>query len=63
MSYSIAMKKEVVLSVRVDSDIDNILRALAEKEDRTVAWVIRKLIIEALEARRLLKTKTKPAKY
>jgi len=56
------MKKEVVLSVRVDSDIDDILRTLAGKEDRTVAWVVRKLIVEALEARKLLKTKSKPAK-
>lgn len=58
----IAMKKEVVLSVRVDSDIDDILRTLAGKEDRTVAWIVRKLIVEALEARKLLKTKMKPAK-
>ena len=57
-----AMKKEVVLSVRVDSDIDDILRSLAKKDDRTVAWIVRKLIIEALEARKLLKTKpAKPA--
>jgi predicted transcriptional regulator len=55
-----AMKKEVILSVRVDSDIDDILRTLAKKDDRTVAWIVRKLIIEALEARKLLKTK--PAK-
>ena len=56
------MKKEVVLSVRVDSDIDDILRTLAKKEDRTVAWIIRKLIIEALESRKLLKMKAKPTK-
>lgn len=54
------MKKEVVLSVRVEPDIDDILRALAKKEDRTVAWIVRKLIVDALEARKLLKTK--PAK-
>lgn len=56
------MKKEVVLSVRVDSDIDDILRALAKKEDRTVAWIIRKLITEALEDRKLLRAKSKPSK-
>lgn len=53
-----AMKKEVILSVRVDSDVDDILRALAKKDDRTIAWIVRKLIIEALEARKLIKTKT-----
>ena len=60
VSPSIAMKKEVILSVRVEPDIDEILRNLAKKDDRTVAWIVRKLLIEALEARRLLKTK--PAK-
>ncbi len=55
-----AMKKEVILSVRVEPDIDVLLRTLAKKDDRTVAWIVRKLIIEALEARKLLKTK--PAK-
>ena len=54
------MKKEVILSVRVEPDIDEILRNLAKKDDRTVAWIVRKLLIEALEARRLLKVK--PAK-
>lgn len=56
------MKKEVVLSFRVDENLDDVLRALAEKEDRSVAWVIRKLVIEALQARRLLKVKAKPGK-
>jgi predicted transcriptional regulator len=56
------MKKEVVRSFRVDSDIDDILRTLAEKEDRPVAWIIRKLVIEALDARRLLKGKTRAAR-
>lgn len=60
VSPSIAMKKEVILSVRVEPDIDEILRNLAKKDDRTVAWIVRKLLIEALEARRLLKAK--PAK-
>ena len=48
-------KKEVVLTVRVDADISQIIRTLAEKDDRTVAWMARKLIMEALEHRKLLK--------
>ncbi len=65
--HSAALRRVVcfiraVRSVRVDSDIDDIFRTLAGKEDRTVAWIVRKLIVEALEARKLLKTKTKPAK-
>ena len=51
------MKKDVVITVRVDSEVDEIIRDLAQKDDRTVAWVARKLIIEALVARRLLKAK------
>lgn len=51
------MKKEVILSVRVDSEIDEIIRSLAQKDDRTVGWVTRKLITEALEARKLLSPK------
>ena len=53
------MKKEVVVTVRVDAATDDIIRSLAEKDDRTVAWTIRKLITEALEARKLLKSKSK----
>lgn len=49
------MKKEVVITVRVDSEINDIIRSLAEKDDRTIAWTIRKLITEALKARKLLK--------
>jgi len=51
------MKKEVVITVRVDSETNDVIRALAEKDDRTVAWTTRKLITEALEARKLLKKK------
>lgn len=53
------MKKEVVLTVRVDPDIKDIIDSIAQKEDRTVAWVTRSLIMEALQARRLLKAKAK----
>jgi predicted transcriptional regulator len=49
------MKKEVVVTVRVDAEINEIIRTLAKADDRTVAWVARKLITEALEARNLLK--------
>jgi predicted transcriptional regulator len=53
------MKKEVVITVRVDSETDEIIRSLAKKDDRTIAWTTRKLITEALEARKLLKLKEK----
>jgi len=53
------MKKEVVITVRVDSETDDIIRSLAKKDERTIAWTTRKLITEALEARKLLKNKSK----
>lgn len=53
------MKKEVVLTVRVDPEIKEIISSIAEKDDRTIAWVTRSLISEALQARKLLKPKKK----
>lgn len=53
------MKKEVVLTVRVDPEIKEIIDSIAQKGDRTVAWVTRSLITEALQARKLLKSKVK----
>ena len=53
------MKKEVVRTVRVDPDIKDIIDSIAQKDDRTVVWVTRSLIMEALQARRLLKAKAK----
>lgn len=53
---STKMKKEIVITVRVDSETDRIIRSLAKKDERTVAWTTRKLIREALEARKLLKS-------
>lgn len=55
----IHMKKEVVLTVRVDPEIKDIIDSIAQKGDRTVAWVTRSLITEALQARKLLKPKAK----
>lgn len=54
------MKKVVVLTVRLDSEIDEAIRSLAEADDRKVAWVARKLITEALNARNLLAPADKP---
>lgn len=45
------MKKDLVLTVRVDAEMNSIVQSLAKKDDRTVAWMLRKLITEALEAR------------
>ena len=49
------MKQETVITIRVTSEIKSIIQKLAEKDDRTIAWMARKLIVEALEKRRLIK--------
>ncbi|WP_281557664.1 ribbon-helix-helix protein, CopG family [Thalassomonas sp. RHCl1] len=46
------MKKLAVLTVRVDSATDDAIQALAQADDRSVAWIARMLITEALEARK-----------
>jgi len=49
------MKKVIVLTIRVDSETGEVIHALAKADDRSVAWVARTLIIEALLARKLVK--------
>ena len=49
------MKKIYVITVRVDSQINEAIHALARADERSVAWVTRKLITEALKNRKLLK--------
>ncbi len=47
------MKKEILITVRVTPEIKSIIESLAEDDERTLAWMVRKLLIEALEARGL----------
>jgi len=49
------MKKIIVITVRVDTETADAIHALAQADDRSVAWITRKLIVEALKARELLK--------
>lgn len=44
-------KKESILGVRVEADLEEQIRGLAEKEDRSVSWMLRHLIIEGLKAK------------
>jgi predicted transcriptional regulator len=53
-------KKDITLGVRVDSDLEKTIKALAEKEDRSVSWILRDLIVAGLKAKKLLR-KNKPA--
>ena len=49
------MKKEVVITVRITPETKDIVQSLADKDERTLAWMVRKLLLEALESRGLLK--------
>ncbi len=49
-------KKDAVITVRVEADVSQIIQRLAEEDDRSVAWMTRKLILEALEKRGLTKS-------
>ena len=49
------MKKEVIITARITPDIKELVQSLADKDERTLAWMVRKLLMEALEARGLLK--------
>jgi len=51
------MKKEVIITARITSEMKEIIQSLADKDERTVAWMVRKLLTDSLTARGLLKTK------
>ena len=60
--YNGCMKKETVVTIRVPSELKSIIQKLAEDDDRTVGWMTRKLIIEAMESRNVLKKAEKKKK-
>lgn len=43
------MSKEVQIAVRVEKDIYDKIAEIAEKEDRSVAYIVRRIIAEYLE--------------
>jgi predicted transcriptional regulator len=52
---SVLAKKDTTIGVRVDDELLVVLQKLAKKDERPVASMARKLIIEALRARKLVK--------
>lgn len=50
------MKKEIVLTVRIEEQTYLAIKRMAEKDERTVAFVARKLIQEGLKRSHSRKT-------
>ncbi|MCH6259170.1 ribbon-helix-helix domain-containing protein [Puniceicoccaceae bacterium K14] len=48
-------KKNVTVGVRVDEELDQLLKSIAKKEDRTVSYIARELIVEGLKVKGILK--------
>ncbi len=44
-----------MVATRITSEMKEIIQALVDEDDREIAWMVRKLLTEALEARGLLK--------
>ena len=51
MKVEVKSKKESVITLRLDADTTRIIKQLAKKDERTISWMARKLIIEALLVR------------
>jgi len=52
-------KKNTTIGVRVDDELFAVLSRLAEDEDRTLAAMTRRLVVEALEKRGQRKRKSR----
>ena len=51
------MKKNVIITIRVDERMHSAIQSLAEQDERTLAWMARKLIEDALQAKNASRTK------
>lgn len=45
------MKKETVVTARITDEMKRAIQSIADKDERTLGWVLRKLLMEALENR------------
>lgn len=55
-SYTIKfMKKDDLIAARITEEMKAIIQKLADDDDRPLAWMVRKLLTEALESRGIIK--------
>lgn len=48
------MKKDISMTVRLEGPLGEIVQKLADDDDRSIGYMLRLLVVEALEARKLL---------
>lgn len=48
------MKKEVSMTVRLESEVAIIIEKMAKEDERSISYIIRMLLVEALKQRKLL---------
>lgn len=51
------MKKTELIGVRMPENIKDVIQRLADEDKRTLSWMARELMVEALEQRGLLMRK------
>ena len=51
------MKKNISMTVRLEGPVGDVVQKIAKDDDRSIGYVLRMLIIEALQARKLLPKK------
>jgi len=47
------MKKEISMTVRLEAPLGEVIQQLARRGDRSIGYVLRMLMIEALQARKI----------
>jgi hypothetical protein len=60
-SENARMKKDVSMTVRLETPLGELVQKLADDDDRSIGYVLRMLVVEALQARKLLPKGGKPA--
>ena len=48
------MKKDISMTVRLEAPLGELVQKLSKDDDRSIGYVLRMLIIEALQARKMV---------
>ena len=53
------MKKDISMTVRLEGPVGDAVQKIAKDDDRSIGYVLRMLVIEALRARKVLPHETR----